>query len=306
MRLIDVSSWAGDDQHEIFPVGARDKKMIWSPSEVVNDGLKCRWPYLFKESISRYPDQFWTEVIAYIISKHLSVEVPLAYPAIYTDCDGQHFGSLIEWFYDEKSENFIHAEQFFKRINPDFDEKLGTQHNLRDLKSICRFLKQRANLQNDILLWLSDIALFDCLIGNTDRHQENWGVIFKPDNTSFLSPLFDNGTSLGHERFPSRVAGWDENRLKQYIDKGQHHLRYVRDKPELRIKLYDLIKMLAGNEKLKTYMLNKITSFDIVAALDEISELTSIECEVPFSKERFDWVSRIISMRFKLIKEVFK
>jgi hypothetical protein len=34
---------------------------------------------------------------------------------------------------------------------------------------------------------------FDALIGNTDRHHENWGLI----NNERLSPLYDNGISLG-------------------------------------------------------------------------------------------------------------
>ena len=31
MEFIDVSNWVRDEHHGIFPVGARDKEMIWSP-----------------------------------------------------------------------------------------------------------------------------------------------------------------------------------------------------------------------------------------------------------------------------------
>ncbi|PCI29452.1 MAG: hypothetical protein COB67_04135 [SAR324 cluster bacterium] len=72
MKIIDVSNWRPDEQYAIFPVGARDKEMIWAPGDKI-EGVKANWPYLFKESIDRYPDQFWTEIVAYIVSKHLKV-----------------------------------------------------------------------------------------------------------------------------------------------------------------------------------------------------------------------------------------
>ncbi len=43
-----------------------------------------------------------------------------------------------------------------------------------------------------------DLLVFDALIGGTDRHYNNWGVLEKADNGSFLrlAPAFDNGVSL--------------------------------------------------------------------------------------------------------------
>ena len=45
--------------------------------------------------------------------------------------------------------------------------------------------------------------LFDCLIGNSDRHHSNWGVVpyIKKGDTQYhicskLSPLYDNCSSL--------------------------------------------------------------------------------------------------------------
>ena len=39
------------------------------------------------------------------------------------------------------------------------------------------------------------IPIFDFLIGNSDRHQNNWAIIKKDDDVR-LSPLYDNGSSL--------------------------------------------------------------------------------------------------------------
>jgi hypothetical protein len=306
MELIDVSSWKGDEKHEIFPIGAREKQMLWSPEECSHPRIKPNWPYLFKESISRYPDQFWTEIVAYIVSQHLSMNVPKALPAFRIDKDGLRYGALIEWFYDVNTEVFIHGELYFKKLNPDFDDKLGMQHNLVDLHVICRAMSQHALLADIPLEWLTDMFLYDSLIGNTDRHQENWGLIFKSDKTSCLSPLFDNGTSLGHERFVEQISSWNAQKLNSYIDKGKHHLRFTRDNLKLRIGHMESIEMLVKLEKAKARMQDKFSNFDLSTVLKEIKDLTEIDCDEKFTNERYEWIEKIITTRYMKIIEILK
>ena len=46
-----------------------------------------------------------------------------------------------------------------------------------------------------LILHVLNMLVFDFLIGNSDRHQNNWAVLKSGDNTDF-SPLYDNGSSL--------------------------------------------------------------------------------------------------------------
>jgi hypothetical protein len=39
--------------------------------------------------------------------------------------------------------------------------------------------------------------MLDTLVGNTDRHHENWGTIMLPDGAVHLAPTFDHASSLG-------------------------------------------------------------------------------------------------------------
>jgi len=39
--------------------------------------------------------------------------------------------------------------------------------------------------------------MLDTLVGNTDRHHENWGIVALPDRTVHLAPTFDHASSLG-------------------------------------------------------------------------------------------------------------
>jgi hypothetical protein len=49
---------------------------------------------------------------------------------------------------------------------------------------------------------IADYVVFDALIGNTDRHHENWGILLRPGKRVSLgeiAPSFDHASSLGRE-----------------------------------------------------------------------------------------------------------
>lgn len=306
IAVIDVTDWLVDDTHGIFPIGARDKQMLWSPAVEI-PGIKPNWPYLFKCSRPTYPDQFWMECIAYLIGTELGFAVPKALPARSRDVEGNVVcAALIEWFYDPQTQSFSHAADFFQNLIDDFDNDKGTKHNLMDLKAICQEFEVFVGIEQNWQHWLSQLLLFDTLIGNTDRHQENWGLIFNPGfgRKVSLSPLFDNGTSLGHERFPEKVAAWSEVRLERYIREGEHHLRLRQDDPKTRLNHLASISMLVSESEQNRAFVQQMMQTDFAALLAKIAYLCEIELEIPLSKQRFDWISRLLLCRHKLICEL--
>lgn len=62
--------------------------------------------------------------------------------------------------------------------------------------------------------WWVGYTVLDALVGNTDRHQENWGVI--GDGSRRLAPTFDHASSLGFllddEDRLARLSTGDRNR----------------------------------------------------------------------------------------------
>ena len=51
-----------------------------------------------------------------------------------------------------------------------------------------------------VLAELASYAILDGLIGNTDRHHENWMFFHHPERRSYqLAPSYDHGSSLGRE-----------------------------------------------------------------------------------------------------------
>src|SRR6266550_2815179 len=64
--------------------------------------------------------------------------------------------------------------------------------------------------------------LLDALIGNTDRHHENWGLVVSPEMTIHLAPSYDHASSLGRNES-------DENRRDRLTtrDAGRSVRRYA-------------------------------------------------------------------------------
>jgi hypothetical protein len=65
--------------------------------------------------------------------------------------------------------------------------------------------------------------VFDALIGNTDRHHENWALLKREAGPTDhrLAPSFDHASSLGREmRDERRLMLLQEKRISEYLRKG--------------------------------------------------------------------------------------
>ncbi|MCY4564641.1 MAG: HipA domain-containing protein [Gammaproteobacteria bacterium] len=69
---------------------------------------------------------------------------------------------------------------------------------------------------------IADYLVIDALIGNTDRHHENWGLLFRPGAQVAVAPSFDHASSLGRElRDERRVRLLKEERIGWYAERGR-------------------------------------------------------------------------------------
>lgn len=307
---IDIAGWPIDQEFAVFPQGARAKEAVFSPVTPDQDCLVSTKRYLFKRSRLSYPDQYWAEVVAYRVGCAFGVEVPPAF-ASWNSTTGT-CGALIEWFYEDGEESCVLAGDFLTQDHSGFDRERGTTHNLKDNESLLRSLSQAGALSADgWRQWWVNALAFDALIGNTDRHQDNWAILFKTNQTEVpgqpiarLSPLFDNGTSLGHERFMDRVQGWDEGRINKFISKGTHKVKWSLDEPMI-VGHFDLLKRALTEWPETSPSLSAMVarlSLDEIRA--SIEDLLYLDLPVPFSKQRYQFICKLLAARLLNLKQI--
>lgn len=303
--IFDVADWESDPEFGVFPQGARAKDAVFAPILPPEPVLVPGKRYLFKRSKRSYPDQFWGEIIAYRIGCLLGVKVPPAFAA--WNSKTGHCAALIEWFYNENTESFVMAGDLLQRMNKGFDRKLGTQHNFMDNLRLLRMLSiWRVLIESDWRQWWVDALLFDALIGNTDRHQDNWGFIYarSEQNVSYrLAPLFDNGTSLGHERFTDRVKLWSESCFDRYIENGKHHLKWSLDDPVQ--GHFDLMgRAIDEWPDTRDAVCTKL-NFSADELSDVTGDLLRLNATIPLSKDRYEFILHLLNKRLALLKSMF-
>ena len=301
----DVATWAPDAQFAVFPVGARAKEAFFAPDDI-GGVIKPGRRYLFKRSKKSYPDQFWGEVIAYRVGCLLGVKVP---PAFYAFNSDTHVaGALIEWFYDP-TELYVPGGDYLVRLQPDYEREVGEQHNLEHIRALLQALTQRKRLEEDWRLWWVDALLFDALIGNTDRHQDNWGIVFGIPKApgelrpARLSPLFDNGTSLGHERFPDRIADWQQKDYDRYVSKGTHHVKWRLDDPvDSHVGLLTkAIEAWPHTREIARARLHQTSADEVAGCFTDLLQLPGPN---PLTQQRFDFIVRLLKTRFQKLTEL--
>lgn len=308
MKVIDVSTWTLDEVYGSYPEGAREKRAFFPPTAHPVPGfiLPTR-RYLYKRSHKYYPDQFWAEIVAYRAGNLLGVNVPPAYAACNT-VEG-HCGALIEWFYEDGKASFVAGGQYMQRLMPEFDRRKGELHNFQSIKTLGRFFTKIGGLDHDWTAWWHDAVLFDALIGNSDRHQDNWGVLMRKRKglaQYALSPLFDNGTSLGHELFTDRTKLWGDERYEFYIRRGKHHLRWAKEDEKSCQHLDLLCRMQDAAGGSIPGARTKLLKFDVAKFEDELDELCRVEMLVPMTIERKNLYIRLVSLRRERILEALR
>lgn len=308
LAAIDVASWKLDEDFGIYPEGKRAKEARFAPVEGVEPVIIPGRRYLFKRSRMAYPEQYWAEVIAYRVACAMGVPTPPAFAA--WNSETGICGALIEWFFTDGHEASVLGGDFLQRIHPGFDRGRGCAHNVQDNASLMRALSITAGLTTDWRLWWAGAVAFDALIGNTDRHQDNWSVVFGlADGKTTgcrLSPYFDNGTSLGSELDLQRVAVWSDEQLDRYIARGTHHIRWREGSAPgalLRCTHVDLVRrVLALWPQVRGEIVELLDYLTPQRLEDSLADLALMQLPVPLSTQRLNLVNRLLARRLPLLK----
>ncbi|MFC0336924.1 hypothetical protein SAMN05421848_3063 [Kushneria avicenniae] len=308
-QIVDISGWPIYGDYEVFPEGARDKSLRISPNPSPYSFCLSGHRYLFKEAIKsarnpgqpRHPDQYWAELIAFRIGRLMGLTLPPVFIAI--DSSREEPGTISEWFMDypqSKDERYSAGGDFMQRHISEYDRQKGRQHNLSKILALGRRLAQRNQLTHDWQSYWGFCLCFDALIGNTDRHQENWGVIWSSDDSrARFTPYFDNGTSLGHELQSKKMQNMMHNphEFDAYLTRGKHQMRWSKNAPNRLPLIEGVASYCSRYPKVKPALIESLSGWKEEALETILQSFTRFDIPQPFTQQRAEFVAYLTLKR---------
>ena len=177
--------------------------------------------WLFKYP-QRNTGQHWAEKIAEATAKKLGIDCAGVELAL---CE-ERSGSATKSFLSDGWE-LVHGNQLLGVRFPDHDEDKKyrqSKHTLENIFSAMDLVFDAADAAG-AKQKLAGYFVLDALIGNTDRHHENWGALRnfeQNERVDLIGPTFDHASSLGRElRDERRRMLLRENRVGNYAEKGR-------------------------------------------------------------------------------------
>ena len=156
--------------------------------------------------------------------------------------------------------------------------------------------------------------VFDALIGNTDRHQDNWGVIESFEyqegkriiKNMRISPVFDNGTSMGYEVLVSSFRHYDDaTRLNRYVTNGKHHMRWAINDP-VRMGHAEMVEKIATvYPEMRTIMMDCLSKVNAEIFKEILDELVEFDVPIKLTSERSTFMLKLLTLRHhRLLNEL--
>lgn len=139
---------------------------------------ETNYEYFFKGSKEtengeiRYPTEFWSEIVSSKIGQFLGfkmLDYNIAYDANHKQKIGCLSRSMVLHSENKLTEGITYLTGFNANYNPEKDK---SKYTFQFINSALKEFNLENYIENII-----EIIIFDSIIGNSDRHQENWGVI---------------------------------------------------------------------------------------------------------------------------------
>ena len=213
-----------------------------SASESELMGSKTKFWYLPQEEkeeywLFKYPrrntGEHWAEKVAAEVAELL--EIPHARVEL-AEC-AEEKGSVTASFLCGGQE-LVHGNQMLARAVRGYDPEITFRQSSHTLANILKVIDRVFVVPEDAgkaKLRLAEYLVLDALVGNTDRHHENWGLLRgrKGDHwEGFLAPSYDHASSLGRELQDTRRDKlMKENQIGDYAEKGRGAIYWSEEDP---------------------------------------------------------------------------
>lgn len=254
---------------------------------------------LFKFKKDKETTDHISECIAFQLAMFLDIPCARFELGKYRGRDGSMSYNIIE----KASETLIEGIYFIYYSYPFYDSEkfidLRTHHRYSIemiLQSIGKFVSIDGFMK---------MILFDFLIGNSDRHQNNWAVI-KDQTEMRWSPLYDNSSSLcayvKEEQIDS-LLGKDKKRWQALVDTKSKSLIRCTVNEEKRPTHLDVLKYMKENYFDKTYDIAEKISMTLTE--DKICDILSDYQRIDLSDKKKELIKKFLQCKIDMLREVY-
>lgn len=156
-------------------------------------------------------------------------------------------GSM-SYLINARNEVLIEGISFINQIYPDYNAQEMYDKSVNEYYSLEMLVKtiEKYGLLTDLLKML----VFDYLIGNSDRHQNNWALIQDSNGNLKFSPLYDNSSSLCcyvKENDIPNILGRDLNRIRALVDTKSRSIVRLDKKAKRTPRHYEVLSYIWEN-----------------------------------------------------------
>jgi hypothetical protein len=272
---------------DVDPAHARDLEQLGSKPKFWFQQGEQRW--LFKEARPNTGED-WAEKVAAQIAGLIGIDAASVDLAL---C-GTRRGTVSPSFLDHAAGDvLIHGNELLGGLvtgyqrDKRFHQADHTLHNIRE--AMIRALP--AEGVDAVLRTLAGYAVLDALIGNTDRHHENWGLIVRTSSPDLrVAPSFDHASSLGRELTDERRDRLlQADQVARYARAGRGGIYLTPTDPHGANPI-DLV--LSNLQRYREYFAPALAR----AAAIEMAQVRAILDEIP--DERISQTAREFAFRF--------
>lgn len=313
VKYYDISKW---EEHPYYGTGGtRDKTVV----ENQKDGCLYYFKTSLKKKVIDYKYEFWSEIIASEIGKAVGLNI-LHYDVAWKE---DRLGCLSKSMINPQIEELQEGYKWLTGFDDRYDINDKDAYTFQIIERLLTTRFKHENFIKDMI----EIIVFDSIIGNEDRHQENWSIIvinkLVQKNTLFLrkeaftetsykfAPIYDSGSSMGRELTDTKVAQMltDNVQLEAYVNRGQSEIHWEGERGKQ--KHLDLIRKVSesGYKNMISEIINSIRErydakaiADIINGIDGCLPERHMALKIP--QQRKDFLIKLVSLRFDKLFEL--
>lgn len=285
----DFSFW---EEYEGTAEGSGRSEKIW----LINPDTNQTGLFKFKKDIAT--TDHVSECIAYDLANLIGIPCARFEIGVYNGREGSMSYNIVT----HKNEMLIEGIYCISLQYSHFDAETLTDLETGDRYSLEMIKKSLEPF--GLFARFLPILVFDFLIGNTDRHQSNWALV-KEDDEVWLSPLYDNSSSLCAyigERKIDQYLGNDLTLWRSLIDTKSKSIIRITCQDQKQPTHLEIIRYVKENYYDQT--IDTVTKIESVMTEEVIGVIMNKYKEVLSVKKRSLIINYLLSKK-QLLKTVY-